>query len=262
MKIKEIIEIIGKGAKVAQINCDGIKSGSEENEIKKIGVSMFATVDVLKRAIADGVNFLIVHEPTYYEHMEVFFDSPVTNAKRELIKNSGITIYRWHDHAHYKESDYITESECRLLGIGGKVTKTEFCASYLMDSDEWFTGFEVAKRIESRAGVKHVRIIGSRDKKCKKIALCFGTPGGVFELLRRPDVDMVITGEICEWAWGEYARDADALGFVKSLIVVGHIGSERFAMARLAEELSAYYPSVKYYECGEVYSYTDDEPKP
>lgn len=258
MKIKEIIKIIENGAKVDELNCDGIKSGSIENEIEKIGVSMFATVDVLRRAIADGVNFLIVHEPTYYEHMEIFFDSPVSNAKRELIKESGITIYRWHDHAHYRENDYVTESECELFGLCGKVTKTEFCASYLMDSDEYVTGLEIAKRIEDKAGVKHVRIIGSRDRKCKKIALCFGTPGGVFELLRRPDVDMVITGEICEWAWGEYARDADALGITKSLIVAGHIGSERAAMVRLANELIRYYPSVKYYECGEVYTYTDD----
>ena len=73
-----------------------------------------------------------------------------------------------------------------------------------------------------------------------------------------PDVDMVITGEICEWAWGEYARDADSLGITKSLIVTGHIGSERAAMARLVNELVRYFPSVKYYECGEVYTYTDD----
>ena len=52
-----------------------------------------------------------------------------------------------------------------------------------------------------------------------------------------PDVDMVITGEICEWAWGKY---------------------ERAAMARLVNELVRYFPSVKYYECGEVYTYTDD----
>lgn len=57
MKIKEIIKIIENGAKVDELNCDGIKSGSIENEIEKIGVSMFATVDVLRRAIADGVNF-------------------------------------------------------------------------------------------------------------------------------------------------------------------------------------------------------------
>ena len=84
MKIKEIIKIIENGAKVDELNCDGIKSGSIENEIEKIGVSMFATVDVLRRAIADGVNFLIVHEPTYYEHMEIFFDSPVSNANASL----------------------------------------------------------------------------------------------------------------------------------------------------------------------------------
>ena len=59
---------------------------------------------------------------------------------------------------------------------------------------------------------------------------------------------------------GEYARDAGALGFNKSIIVMGHIGSERDGMKLLAERLSKKHNSfeTKYFECGEVYTYTEE----
>lgn len=255
MKIKELIDKINEGAVVGADTCDGIKAGSESNEIKKAGVSMFATVDVIKQAAADGVNFLIVHEPVYYDALGNFDPTPVTTAKRALIEEKGITVYRYHDHAHFRDADLITHSECMLLGIKGNIRKTEYLASYLIDADEPISGDDLIKRAKEQAGIKWARLSGSRNKPCKKIALCFGTPAGVFELLKMPDVDMVITGEICEWALGEYARDADALDFTKSLAVLGHIGSERHAMKRLAEIIKNDYPDlpVKYYECGEVY---------
>ena len=81
----------------------------------------------------------------------------------------------------------------------------------------------------------------------------------MFDLLQRDDVEIVLTGEACEWMLGEYARDAHALGFNKTLIVMGHIGSERDGMRLLAEKLKKAYPvfETKYIECGEVYTYTD-----
>ena len=115
--------------------------------------------------------------------------------------------------------------------------------------------------MEKRLGIKHVRIAGARNYKSKRIALCFGTPGGVFQLLCDDTVDMVLTGEACEWKLSEYARDSDLLGIKKSLIVMGHIGSERDGMRLLADRLNEKYDKVdvKYFECGEVYSYTDDK---
>jgi hypothetical protein len=80
-----------------------------------------------------------------------------------------------------------------------------------------------------------------------------GHPGGVFEELRNPDVDIVLTGEICEWMLGEYARDAGQLGLRKALLVLGHIPSEKEGMRLLADEIFCQFPDleVKYFECGE-----------
>ena len=260
MKAIDLIKALSEGGHADEITCDTIKAGSPDKELHKVAVTMFATVDTVRRAKEWGADMLIVHEPTYYDHMEVVKEeTPVIKAKRELIEGSGITVYRYHDRMHHREIDQIPEGEIHYLGLKGKTEKTPYSASYLFTSDEPITAMELAERMERDLNIAHVRIAGARDLKSTKIALCFGTPGGVFDLLKSEQVEIVLTGEACEWMLGEYARDAAALGFNKTLIVMGHIGSERDGMRLLAENLKKAYPvfETRYIECGEVYTYTD-----
>ena len=261
MKAQELFNEIIKGGNAEKITCDTIKAGDPNKELKKVAVTMFATVDTVKKASEWGADLLIVHEPTYYDHFEEIEELPVVKAKRELIEKSGITIYRYHDYMHHREIDQVPEGEIYYLGLKGNFVKTPYSASYLFTAEEPITALELAQKMENELNIKRVRIAGTRNKKSTKIALCFGTPGGVFELLSDENVDMVLTGEACEWKLAEYARDADALGINKTLIVMGHIGSERDGMRLLAERLSESHTEfeTRYIECGEVYTYTTDE---
>ncbi|MBQ8321220.1 MAG: Nif3-like dinuclear metal center hexameric protein [Clostridia bacterium] len=261
MKARDLIDELEKVGSAPDVTCDTVKSGDPDKEIKKVAVSMFATVKNIKEISAWGADMLLVHEPTYYDHLEAGNVTPVTEAKRELVEKSGMVIYRHHDRMHAGEPDGIAEGELYYLGLRGRVEKTPYFASYLMTLDEPKTALELADLMESELGIKHVRIAGERSKKAKNIALCFGTPGGVFELLCNDGVDAVLVGEACEWQVAEYARDAAELGINKSLVVMGHIGSERDGMRLLTKRLSEAHPELefKYFECGEVYSYTEDK---
>lgn len=260
MRAQELFKEIIKGGNAEKITCDTIKAGNPNKEIKKVAVTMFATVETIKKAKSWGADMLIVHEPTYYDHFEEIEDLPVVVEKRRLIEESGITIYRYHDYMHHRPVDQIPEGEIYYLGLEGKVENTPYSASYTFTASESITALELANKMERELGIKKVRIAGTRDKKSTKIALCFGTPGGVFELLTSNDVEIVLTGEACEWKLAEYARDADALGINKTLIVMGHIGSERDGMRLLAKRLQENYQDFEtcYIECGEVYTYTND----
>ena len=260
MQARDIIERLKSGARIPTDTCDTVKAGDGKREVKKLALAMFATVDVIRAVKEWGADMLIVHEPTYYDHMDVFGADAVTTEKKKLLDESGITVFRYHDCMHYRVEDLITKGELHYLGLKGKVLPTPYSASYLFDSEEPLSALELSRRIEECLGVKHIRIAGERHKKSTRFALCFGTPGGVFELLKSEDVEIVLVGEACEWMLGEYARDAAALGKNKSLIVMGHIGSERDGMRLLTQALSENYPtlSVRYFESGEVYTYTDE----
>ncbi len=259
MKATELIEELKKGGYVYGKTCDTVKSGDPYRELKKVGVTMFATVDTVKRAREWGADMLIVHEPTYYDHYEEMEDTPVSLAKKKLIADTGMVIFRYHDYMHHRDVDMIPEGEVHYLGLKGKVEKTPYSASYVMTLDEPVTAYELAKKMENDLGIAHVKVAGTMDMPATNLALCFGTPSGVFELLRDESINIVMTGEACEWMLGEYARDASALGMNKTLIVMGHIGSERDGMRLLAERMKKEYTAfeTQYFECGEVYRYLD-----
>lgn len=255
MQINELINEINCGICVGEDTRDTVKFGDENREFERVGVTMHATVEVLKAVKEKNIDFLIVHEPIFYSENENTPDLPVYREKKRLIDESGVTIYRFHDHPHNFYPDMITEGGLKALGITSTIEKTPYFASYTVELDKGVSAAQLVKQMQTELNLKNIRACGSIDKPCRKLAVCFGTPGGVFELLQREDIDMVLTGEICEWQLGEYARDANALGYTKSLVIMGHIGSEREGMKLLAERLKNDTRFVtEYIECGEVFN--------
>ena len=258
MKARDLMEEIFRwcddnGVKDYSNTCDTVKCGDPEQEIRKVAVTMTATVDLIRKVQAWGADLLIVHEPTFYSHMDHrLVDDPVTKAKEELLAKTNMVVWRYHDHPHNKYKDMIGEGTVRMLGLKGTWINRSWAVNRLI-LDEPMTPREIEKRFRQN-GAEHVRLCGTLDEPCKTISLCLGTPGGVFEELRDAAVDVVLTGEACEWALGEYARDAAALGFRKALLIIGHNPSEKGGMIQLAEMMKTEIPAIetKYFDCGEI----------
>lgn len=262
MTVKELMEELFAWCKEEQSfeferTCDTLKCGDGGTRLSRVAVTMHATVDVIRRAHEWGAQFLIVHEPTFYDHWDIRLENdPVTDAKVALLEETGMAIWRFHDHPHRKYVDMIREGNCRSLNLKGRFMRPgEYVATAAMILDEPLSICEIASRFKE-LGAENLRICGNLETICKRIALAFGTPAGVWETLRNPEIDAVLLGEGCEWQMGEYARDAGLLGFNKALMIIGHIPSEREGMKYLAEILSERYAGdfeTRYFESGEVY---------
>ena len=50
MKAIDLINAISEGGYADEITCDTIKAGSPDKELKRVAVTMFATVDTVKKA--------------------------------------------------------------------------------------------------------------------------------------------------------------------------------------------------------------------
>ena len=270
MKIREFMDALYRltdsDASHYGHTCDTLKAGDPEQPFNgRVASTMFPTPDVIRAAKEWGAGLLIVHEPTYYDH----WDSPETFAaqtgfkrrildlKKKLIDESGLVIYRYHDHPHYREKDMISMGEVGRFGLKGRGEKgTRFGLNeYVLD--EPMTPLEIAKTLEKNLDIKHVRIIGSREFPAKRLLLSFGAAGGVETELDHCDV--VLAGEICEWMNGEFVRDCAALGINRALLVMGHSCSEREGMRLLTDVIRQNWPEVeaKYFESGDVCTYTD-----
>lgn len=240
--------------------CDTLKAGSPDTEVTRVAVCCFTTPRVIRDAAAWGAQLLITHEPTYYDHWDNECHLPVGVAKRRLIESTGMAVYRYHDHPHMAPEDLICQGEIKALGLSGHITAVTGFGVTHFELDAPTTPLELAARIERMWGIAHVRICGTVDKPCTKLALAWGTPGGMMDELAG-DSEIILTGEACEWQLAEYARDADELGFVKSLLILGHCGSERDGMAHIASLIQQRFNDieVKYFKSEEVYTYTDTQ---
>lgn len=236
--------------------CDCIKAGDPDREIRKAAVTMFPTHDVIKEAVEYGAELLIVHEPLYYDHWDRTPATPLAVIKEKYVEQSGLTIFRFHDHAHSRANDLIYDGEMRLLGLKGHIVSHPYAQTDFV-LDEPMTAMELAKLAEEKLGAEHVRIAGCTDKPGTRICCAFG--GGVNAADVLEDNDFIICGELIEWRDCEYVRDYAQFGYNKAVIVLTHEVSERAGMQLLTEELAQRYPDIefKYLESGAVYKYTD-----
>lgn len=256
MTAREIYESLLVGALSPWENtCDGLIAGDGDKNVKRIGVCFKLTAEIIDKAAGDGIDMIITHEPTFAQGDKTQELYGIDKMKRELLDKSGIALYRFHDHAHHREDDYIHRGFIEAVGL--KVKKKypiESLGVRRYELDEELTTRELAKRIQERLGVEFVRIVGRDDYPLKTV--CLGLGGVGYAQINRlfdPGSDLFITGELGEVLVDEYVRDACYFGEKKSVIVLGHYSSEYAGMRYLADELCSKGFNAVFYTSGEVY---------
>ena len=235
-----------------EVNCpwnaatvDEFKAGNPNAKVTGVATTFMATLDVLKRAKAQGLNLVITHEPTFYGHtddLKAHESDPIQIEKLKFIKDNDMVVWRFHDHLHQNKPDMIYEgfldqtgwkkyqqSDARFLEIPSASLKT------------------IVQHLEKTLGAKTMRIVGNPDAKFSKIGLVLGAAGSGahFQTLRSDKCELLIVGESNEWETVPYVQDAIKEGKNKALIVMGHADSEEPGMVNVAKWLKGFYPDLK-----------------
>lgn len=233
---------------------DKIVMGDRLKEIKKVAVCMVITPFVIAEAKRQSADMIITHEPTFM-HGNDQCDIPFYEKKRQLINETGAVVMRWHDSTHFGDIDLVSKSLVDRLGLDG-----DFDGKLTFELKEAVTPLELAKKIGHVLNIKHPRIVGKRDGSAKKIGLYLGARGDkLYHDMLENDIDVAVSGELCEWHAAEPVRDMAQIGMQKSIIILGHAGSEKEAMRDLADSINSRFKDVNafYIESGELYSYVD-----
>ena len=226
---------------------DTFKAGNPDTPVTGIAVTMMATMDVLERAAANHENFVITHEPTFYNHLDVPEgmpeSDPVWTEKRAFIEKHNMVVWRFHDHWHMRKPDGILEGMVNVLGWE-KYQHKDFPYGFTLPET---TVQKLAQETATKLGSSVLRVVGNPDMKVTKIALSPGSAGFEREThaLERDDVEVLLVGETREWETVEYAADAVTEGKRKALIVIGHIPSEQAGMEECATWLKTFVTGVK-----------------
>jgi putative NIF3 family GTP cyclohydrolase 1 type 2 len=234
--VGDIMDIILKeipGAPFKQ-TVDTLKSGNKDMPVTGIVTTMFATVDVIEQAIKQGANFIIAHEPTFYNHTDdPAWVSPnnIVKQKQDLLAEKKITVWRLHDYWHSYVPDGIRYGVVKKAGwlsySKGDTAIIKLPAVSLGDLSE---------HLKKQLGIAHVRVVGNLAQNCERIALMPGAAGGQSQIsmAEKEKPDVLIIGEVHEWETAEYIRDGQKLGAKTALIVLGHGVSEEPGMEWLA----------------------------
>ena len=231
------------GCEWAEETVDTFKAGDPDAPVSGVATTFLATFDVLRRAQAAGLNFVITHEPTFYHHHEdtsALGDDAVLAAKRAFIEEGGLVVWRFHDHWHRRQPDGITEGMAEALGWQG--CEGDAPCYRLPET----TVGELAADAAAKIGASRVRVVGDPALRVTRIGLCPGAAPSVwhYKLLQRHDVEVLVAGEAREWETVEYVRDAAAMGMNKALILLGHAPSEEAGMGHMAQWLAGFVDEV------------------
>ena len=253
--ISRLVEEQGVGLPADGV--DTVKCGDPTSPLRGVVVCFTATFDVLRRASQLGANLVITHEPTFYDHRDAvdwLRDDAVYTAKRRLLEETGIVVWRFHDYLHLSRPDRLVNGMVEALGW----------REHLISADPVIVDLEptplpdLVGTLKERLGVTSVRVAGSTDITCRRVALLPGAPGGRTQIgvLSGEQVDVAVCGEINEWETSEYVRDAASAGIPRALVVLGHAVSEETGMRHVAQWIESQVPDhpVTFIEAGDALS--------
>lgn len=288
MKIHEVIEKILEYHPAFDADydgCDGYKSGNPDAECTGIVSALVPTVEVIRKTAKLGCNLLYVHEPSYYSTPDypdwrAGFDNEVYEEKRKLLKETGITIWRDHDHTHAHKPDGIFTGVIRYLGWEQYQMKEyqirEAGMTYLLEFPD-MTVKKMNEILKEKLSLNGLRYIGNPDDRIVRAAIVGHLLPNIFEhqptkgdnfkpeyaaevirLLETEGVDAIIPGEVIDWTVMSYIRDAVQLGKTKAAFNIGHFNLEELGMKYAADwipEVIGQNVPVYYVPSGDIYQF-------
>ncbi len=223
---------------------DTIKCGSASNRVTGIVTTMFPTVGVIEQTAKLNANFIIAHEPSYYNHADDTHwvqHNEVLQKKLALLQQDGMTIWRFHDYWHHHVPDGI---------LYGMLKSTGWLPYYRQGNMAIqippISLHDLVAHLKSTLGIQHLRVVGDLSMTCQRIALIPGAADGQVQvgLVESQKPDVLVVGEVREWETAEYFRDAQLLGCSTALIVLGHGVSEEPGMEWLVQWLQPKLPGM------------------
>ncbi len=247
MTIQNVIDLIIDAIPGApqEGSVDTVKAGDPSQLVTGIVTTFLATAKVIQTARERGANLIITHEPTFYNHLDEvdwLQADPVYTAKRRLLDEHNLVVWRFHDYWHLHRPDGITTGALKKLGWQAYASPDELNLCLIPPTPL----AELALFLKETFGAAMVRVMGDPAMTCRRVGLLLGASGGQrqIQFLGRDDVEVLVCGEVREWETTEYVRDAAQAGREKGLIVVGHALSEEPGMEGLVPWLQPRVPDV------------------
>ncbi len=213
---------------------DTFKCGNPDTPVKGISSTFMATLDVIQRSHAAGLNFVITHEPTFWSDPDTtatLIDDPLYKLKVDFIEKHNMVIWRMHDHLHAWKPDKIFVGWNKALGWDRYQTHDDSHFYILPATTLHAVAMHLAANLKSRS----IRLVGDPQLKVTRVAL--GSHSLDQNITRLREADIIVVFEARERETPEYVRDAVSSGEKKGLVLIAHEAGEEAGMDEFASWL-------------------------
>jgi dinuclear metal center YbgI/SA1388 family protein len=198
MKLNDLVKELNQKLRLDLMDSDdfgGIQFGNMNQEINNVLVGLEITSDLVKQAIEQNIDLIVVHHPFIYKPIQNFEQNNYrTVLLSELIKKD-IAVYVAHSPID-KHPNGINEYIAELIGLSNiiKLTSTQYGVKGELNHE--ITIEQLSELIKSDLKLDHIKIIGQK-KKIRKIAIIAGDGDKyTIKTLKNENVDIVLTGDI------------------------------------------------------------------
>jgi dinuclear metal center YbgI/SA1388 family protein len=93
---------------------------------------------------------------------------------------------------------------------------------------------DFAKLLKEKTKATYIRLIGNKDRKIKKVAVCTGAGSSLIKDVKRLNVDLFLTGDL------NYHQALDLKESLVDTIEIEHFDTEKFFVSAMYDNLSRY----------------------
>ncbi len=236
---------------------DKVIAGDPGQKINGVAVCWMPYSSTLREAASLGVNTVVAHEPTFYDHWELKKEVShprLELAKREkaaLIDELGLTVIRCHDVWDAVQEIGVPFEWGRFLGLSELIKSEQYLNLYRIERQSALTFAKYFASCTSKAGQATVEFYGDPDRMIETVGI--GT-GCCSEAMRLYDLgaDLAVSVDDIARAWiiGEFCHDTGS-----PMIVVNHGVSEDCAMASLRDKIQELLPHLPIHRIEQGCSY-------
>lgn len=228
---------------------DKIIIGDPVKEIRSVIVTWMSTFDALKEAANTGVDMVITHEPTFWEHsreletMNTEIFNGIGEKKKEFIEKNGIVILRCHDTWDRMPDIGIPWAWGRFLGFTANpavISENGFLHRYDITPVSLETFAESIAAKTAVIGEPVVQVCGNPEQMVSRIGIgtgCICNPADFAGL--GCDAVIVCDDGTSYWREIQSAKDTEF-----PVIRVNHGTSEEPGMASLADYVRLIFPDI------------------
>ena len=238
-------------------------------ECTGIVTTCYASSDVIREAYKRGANLVIVHEALFWnhgDHQEWLSDNKVFKAKKKLLDDTNIVVWRDHDYIHsgipLSDGTYVDGIFYGLMKVLnweehliGSISKP---MTFKFDNK---TASDIANELIVKTNLNGIRITGDPNTVVKKLRIISHVIGqgdnDMIKLIEEEDIDAVITLEITDYTVSEYIRDSAMLSRPRVAINMGHFNTEEPGMQYMLEYLPKVVKDIpiSYVQSGDAYNF-------